>query len=638
MLLKNLMEEKQLDYDQPLLSVRRSEKDNERKIDKSLPGIPRLPHCKKELKSGPVTNPGTVPFYWEELPGRPKEEIKPHDEISDRPLIAPKLSPGKSSTVNQQDYDKFYMNTSVDQSQARNAHCDVQSVRSQDEDVNNFERCNKTIEKESSHSGESDETYVDALDTFSSSESVFLNFSTSGVSSFDELDAKPSGTFSTDPLARDDRFLPAAKAMASDTPQIATKKQPIVQEKKPSMQHGPILVKHYLQFRDDDEEEGDEYYDQHGNLPAVCGLLPRFCLKRSFCLIHPVTATSMKTRLPKSSVNKLQGRSSVASSFRKSDDKPRSNFSDQNSACDQTSLRNDFNLSICKRQNPKESMQHRKLRKHSTSMSIDESSNKEKEVINLSKETKNQGINGSGSHKKGYKTFRDFLSEKDSSEESSYSGIPVVEKTLYVDTVQKVKSPSREPYSSNMQGSKEPPGSREKEYDVVTKMTDQFPLVDCSVKDIIKLKAVDGAKLLPDSQKFNDINAESSFSNSIQKGGMEASKVLEPDQEINEDSTTAANVEVTDKGATESLQKQPGKIENRENFHQSRLQFPLPPPSPIKPSESWLQRTLPSMSTKNPYIRSNLRAAANTQKQVSKKCSSIKLLLFRGTFDSTPDE
>lgn len=251
-------------------------------------------------------------------------------------------------------------------------------------------------------------------------------------------------------------------------------------------------------------------------------------------------------------------------------------------------------------------------------MSFDELPNKEKGVIKYSKETKNQGINGSESHKKGYKTFGEFLSEKDSTEDSSHSGIPVVEKTLYVDTVQKVKSPSREPISSNMQGLKEEPGSTERECEVVTKMTDQFPLVDCSLKDINKLEAVDGEKLLPDSQKFNDINVETSISNSIRKGSMEASKVFEPDQEINKDSTIAANVAVTDKGATESSQKQQAKTENRENFHQSRFQFPLPPPSPIAPSESWLQRTLPSMATKNPHIRSHLRAAANPQKQISK--------------------
>lgn len=317
MLQKNLMEEKQqLNYDQPLLSVRRfspmvaSEKHNARKADKSLPGIPRLPLYKTELKSGPVTNPGTVPFLWELRPGRPKEEMKPQSENSDRLPIAPKLPPGKSSIVNK--------------SQAINV-----------EAVNNFERCNKTIEKETFHLGDSDEAYADALDTFSSTESIFFNCSTSGLSSLDELEVKPSGTFSTDPLTREfmmERFLPAAKAMASKTHLYATKKQTIVQEKpreikilinpdKPSMQHGPSLVKHYLQFQDNEEveEESDEDYDLNGNFPAVCGLLPRFCLNHSFCLIHPVTATSTRTRLPKSSVNKLHDRSSAATSYSKRD-------------------------------------------------------------------------------------------------------------------------------------------------------------------------------------------------------------------------------------------------------------------------------------------------------------------------------
>ncbi|KAL2483429.1 hypothetical protein Fot_44873 [Forsythia ovata] len=625
------MEDKQLNFDQPLLSVRRcsqtvaSEKDNKRKTDSSLPRIPRLPH-KTEVKSGPVTNPGTVPFIWEQCPGRPKEEIKPHNENSNRPPIAPKLPPGKSSKVNQQDYNKVYTSVSVNKTQAGNVPRDFQSVASLDENVNKFVKRNETIEKESSQSGDSDEAYVDALDTFSSSESIFLNCSTSGLSGSDELDVKPFGTFSMDPFSRDfmmDRFLPAAKAMSSDTTQFAPKKQPIVQEKprqikkivnrdKPSMKHGPSLVKHYLQFQDnDEEEESDDDHDQHGNLPAVCGLLPRFCLKRSFCLINPVTI--MRTRLPKASVNKLQGRSSAAGSFSERYKESRCNFSDQNSVGNQISLRTDFSSRSRQRENPEESSLCRQLQEHSTSISFNESPqffHKEKGVVNFSEETNNHGINGFVSHKKGCKTFKDFLSEKDSSEES-YSGI---EKTLYVDTVQKVKSPSREPCPSNMQGSKELPGSRHKECEIVTKMMDQSPLVDCSLKGTNKLDTVDGAKLLLDSQKYNDITVESSISNSNKKGGMEAPMVFEPFLDFKQESTTAANVEVTHKGAKGSLQKQRAKTENREDFHQSRFQFPVPPPSPISPSESWLRRTLPSMSTKNSY----LRAAANPQKQVSK--------------------
>ncbi|KAL2466658.1 Protein of unknown function (DUF688) [Abeliophyllum distichum] len=536
MLLKNLMEEKQLNFDQPLLSVRRcsptvaSEKDNKRKTGSSLPRIPRLPPYKTEVKSGPVTNPGTVPFLWEQCPGRPKEEIKPHNENSNRPPIAPKLPPGKSSKVNQQDYNKVYTSVSFNKTQAGNVPRDFQSVASLDENVNKFVKCNETIEKETSLSGDSDEAYVDALDTFSSSESIFLNCSTSGLSGSDELDVKPFGTFSTNPFTRDfmmDRFLPAAKAMSSDTPQFAPKKQPIVQEKprqikkivnqdKPSMKHGPSLVKHYLQFQDnDEEEESDDDHDQRGNLPAVCGLLPRFCIKRSFCLINPLTALSMRTRLPKASVNKLQGRSSAAGSFSERYKESRCNFSDQNSVGNQIISRTDFNSHSRQRENPEESSLCRQLQDHSTSISFNESTqvfHKGKGVINFSEETNNHGIDGFGSHKKGCKTFKDFLSEKDSSEES-YSRIPDVEKTLYVDTIQKVKSRSREPCSSNIQGSEELPGSRNKEYEIITQMMDQSPSVDCSLKD-------------------------SSISNSNKKGGMEVPKVVEPFQDLKQDSAT----------------------------------------------------------------------------------------------------
>lgn len=273
-------------------------------------------------------------------------------------------------------------------------------------------------------------------------------------------------------------------------------------------------------------------------------------------------------------------------------------------------MRTDFNSSSRQRQNPDGSFLGKQLEEHSTSKSFDKSPNKEKGVIIFPKESKNQGINGFGSHKKGHKTFWDFLSEKDSSEESC-SGIPVLERTLYLDAVQKIKSPIREPFSPNMQGSKEQPSSSEKEYKVVTS-----PLVDCSLKDTDALETVYGAKLLPHSQKY-DIIVESSTSVSNQKGRREASK----------DSATAANDEVTDKKAAENLQN--SKTENLENFHHGGFQVPVPPPSSISPSESRLQQTVPSISTEKSCKRSHLRAAENPQKQVSKvlpgdlKCETL---------------
>lgn len=97
MLLKNLMEEKQLNFNRPLLSLRRfpstvsTETDEKKRTGKSLPNVRRLPCYRPELKSGPVRIPGTVPFVWEQYPGRPKAE----SHAQTRSPIIPKPPPGR---------------------------------------------------------------------------------------------------------------------------------------------------------------------------------------------------------------------------------------------------------------------------------------------------------------------------------------------------------------------------------------------------------------------------------------------------------------------------------------------------------------------------------------------------------------
>ncbi|XP_044481100.1 uncharacterized protein LOC123207692 [Mangifera indica] len=104
MLLKNLMEDKQLDFNQPFLSVRRfsstvttSEAEVKRKTVNTVPKIPALPAYKSELKSGPIRNPRTIPFVWEQMPERPKNDSKSQTQAPEQPPIVPKLPPGRKS-------------------------------------------------------------------------------------------------------------------------------------------------------------------------------------------------------------------------------------------------------------------------------------------------------------------------------------------------------------------------------------------------------------------------------------------------------------------------------------------------------------------------------------------------------------
>ncbi|GAB4859676.1 hypothetical protein Ancab_011155, partial [Ancistrocladus abbreviatus] len=56
--------------------------------------VPYLPYYKSELKSGPVWDPGPIPFQWEQIPGKPKDEDKPQWMALEYPPLAPKLPSG----------------------------------------------------------------------------------------------------------------------------------------------------------------------------------------------------------------------------------------------------------------------------------------------------------------------------------------------------------------------------------------------------------------------------------------------------------------------------------------------------------------------------------------------------------------
>ncbi|CAH1421662.1 unnamed protein product [Lactuca virosa] len=73
-----------------------SQKDSKRKNGNSLPTISPSP----SYKSGPLRNPGTVPFVWEHTPGKPKDETKTQKHIK---YLVPKPPPGRISKPKKQE-------------------------------------------------------------------------------------------------------------------------------------------------------------------------------------------------------------------------------------------------------------------------------------------------------------------------------------------------------------------------------------------------------------------------------------------------------------------------------------------------------------------------------------------------------
>lgn len=320
------MEEKQLNLDAPLLSLRRyipittSEGRAEEKVSKVVPHVgPFPPPYKSDIKSGPVRKAGSVPFVWEQTPGKPKDGGEYLTQNSKLATQVPNLPPGWKWGA---------------QKQKQQLHS-AESVGEKDHQypVHKTETCNLEYEllSESSRSGEiykenlhsdddnGDAEFSDARDTFSRTESSYVNCSLSGLSSLDNSQLKSKRNLSTESEMRDfmiGRFLPAAKAVASEATPFATK-----QPSKPrdttrnlsivttnsipvAYQKSPLNVRQQAPIYGDDSEE-DEDYDMSDYISAkACGLLPRFCLKSSSCLLNPLPFVKAAGQSP-SMKNKL---------------------------------------------------------------------------------------------------------------------------------------------------------------------------------------------------------------------------------------------------------------------------------------------------------------------------------------------
>lgn len=179
--------------------------------------------------------------------------------------------------------------------------------------------------------------------------------------------------------------------------------------------------------------------------------------------------------------------------------------------------------------------------------------------------------------KTSFKTFQELLDNRGSPVESG-SGDPIIEKTLYVDTVQKVKSPDLWSFSPKKQDANGVPSSRDEDHEITTKRIDQKSTVDSSLEDLKKLIAVDvDKKLLPNDQDFN----------------------------------------VIEQGSMEGFEKHLTKAVTVEKCYQNHSGLLAPPPLPKSPSDSWLWRTLPS--TKSSSLRSYLDSTTtNHEKQLKK--------------------
>lgn len=511
------MENNKLNISRPLLSVRRalsmttSPSNSNRENENRLPVRPTIEISKPELNSGPLVNSGSVPFGWEQSPGRPKNETDKISQTKKYSPTVPKLPPGRCLKPVKKDL-------------APNAINIAKNGSSSSRDDNDHH-----------HESDSDEAYMDALDTLSRGETSFYNCSVSGVSGFGSNVISP-GSRPDDSKMRDfmmRRFLPAAKAMTTDVPQHTLKKNVVKEkprevkilvntdDKKGQLRYGPNFLEDDTHDKKESEEESADDSDSDikilGNKSSkFCGLIPR-----GFCSANPVRGMCMKTRFPISPAgNKTHPSgpsSSSVSSISGSENEPARIAIHEHRALNGI-VKKDFTEPA--------KLEGSKLynRLQGPGVSVTVSGPSQSTVSEQSP---------SSANKKGV-SFKELLADKNKNEPETITNgqDSIVEKTLYVDTLHVVKSPKEASVPSN-----EKPQSS---------VNESFESDTCADKSKHDMKTEGWTDTEFDADEFEYTSCDKKM-----KG-----------------------------------------------YEQKLYELLAPPPLPQSPSDSWLWRTLPSASSK----------------------------------------
>uniref|UniRef100_A0A1J3HRD5 Uncharacterized protein n=1 Tax=Noccaea caerulescens TaxID=107243 RepID=A0A1J3HRD5_NOCCA len=517
------MEEKQLDFNRPLISIRRPTQTSEtesktRSSDSATNKIPppTPPVYKSDIKTGPVRNPGTVPFQWEHMPGKPKDERKPVRQGFVETHFVPKLPPGR--VINCRERQEL-----EGKPQTRANHR-TKAVGNNVEDT-------KSYSSRYDDGDDSDDTYLDATGSLSRSESFFFNCS--NVSGLSGLDGhlEPFGTLSSDRQTQDlmmGRFLPAAKALTSETPPNLARKPPKPEEPARQM----MMVKKEKQKQNPYRFQQEDDVGNTSSMMAsgVCGLVPQICLRSSFGILNAVPSVRMQTQR--------------AVSVRRM----RSKYQDSTPCNGNQNKQTNETVNEDKRKlNPNISTAEKSSQGESLSVS-------------------------SASRTKISKNFGELLASDDNTWKPS-SETPVAEKTLYVDTVHSVDKKVQEE-------SKEQSLSKE------------YPSLD-----IVPVKE-DAESLTGDGEEAKQMEVErdediTEFSSrNVEECSDQAIVAVQESNVVVEITKEETDLEV-------HLQRNTTNLESSRFHHRSTYHIVPPPPLPKAPSDSWLKRTLPTISSKN---------------------------------------
>uniref|UniRef100_A0A1D1XEV8 Uncharacterized protein n=1 Tax=Anthurium amnicola TaxID=1678845 RepID=A0A1D1XEV8_9ARAE len=677
------MEGKGLDFDAPLLSVRRFTSAPPPAPPSSDPGRgagaggrpvagerPRrasLPFYRSDLRSGPVRNPGVVPFVWEQSPGLPKGGAVvggSHAGPVGTPAAAPKPPPGriwrrppdqKEEPVGTDAMDSANngalprTTTAATASSSTPKGTSSKPPESAREDSKGEAKAKQVVglvaeaaildeqrgSFEEEGEVEEEDAFSDAMETLSRTESCFMNCSISGLTGAMEA-RQPSGVFSTDPQVRDfmmGRFLPAAQAVATGSPQCAPRKPPVpgrdpprrVVEKggeprRPAVplpyQHRPAHASAFPRLHHPtdvgnvgDEDDGSDTCDDADDLPVKgCGLLPRFCLKGSFGLLNPVSGVKVSGRMP------------LPAARRRSPQLTTSHHGSLGAAQDEHTWEEVYKYKLGRlhrqvgEEGRKITSESNQLSYWSVSQTPDGSSPYRRSTAggisphrnDMPPSPSREGKGFLPTPKCGDRAGEDYVASElcakgsggyweitptINSKQASGSLSPVVEKTVYVDSVQVLGNPHFQPCYSDTKAVASC-SDKNSEIGGGSQRIEISPISGTCEGDALqhKIFAVVDADELHSADQSGPVEQMNYIIDSKQNHLLCGPEPLKADEQ--------------------------GKNDN------NVLQALLPPPLPKSPSESWLWRTLPSMSAKNSNPQSFLGFQFHPTKQVVRTSST----------------
>ncbi|KAK3027922.1 hypothetical protein RJ639_040605, partial [Escallonia herrerae] len=641
------MEDKQLDFNAPLLSVRRlsstsvsSDGTTKKIIEKSqLSKRHSLPSYTSDWELGDVTKPAAVPFLWEQIPGRAKDGSETLPQRSKGPSSSPRLPPGRVLDIVKHVPDRGFEDRQVSRQQFG------KSYLNKDATLGEILIKGVSMNKDTGLDSE-DDAFSDALTTLSPAESLSWSCSVSGLSGNDGPNVKRTGTFSTDPQTRDfmmSRFLPAAKAMVIATPQHVSRKQPAVREQQKQVrkvvsgelrplleQYGSNTIPHHSRHKENVESEDDENDNPDKKSFKSCGLFPRLCVKNSLRLLNPVPGVKSRAQSPVPSAGGVRRVTSPFLSY------PGFSLSVNRISLQQT-WDSAYRKKIQPETQPREQCEvEKKLTSefnqffHSTDSFMTDGTSPPRpsrggrispyrneaprspfhdgaSFLGIPKELEQVETKKLSSISKGCEKPPVVLSCRTYKQESN-SVNPAVEKTLYIDSAVDRETSILNSVFSEAKGftnsfDKKVVGSRGiEEYSTVS-------------RDVIRENLLEGGQMV-NVKASESLDADlPSFSRNLDARGQEhIIEGVKVDQDLDQKPVSLecskfhpnSNLHI-DNGAYDQADPGVGTVRS-----------PLPPPLPKSPSESWLWRTLPSVSLRNPFSHSHLGNQLHSKKHGQK--------------------